>query len=135
MKNMTPIRTRQGGALLLEVLISILIFSFAILGLVGVQARAVGYSMDAEDRNQAALLANEMVSTMWGQQTIDASSLSTEIAAWKTRVQAKLPPYDSSVTADVSSPDADGVVSIEITWQPVQESATTHTYITQVAMP
>jgi type IV pilus assembly protein PilV len=125
----------QGGVFLLEVLVAILILSFAILGLVAMQARAIGYSVDAEDRNRAALLANEMVTTMWSQQTTDAGSLSSQIADWQTRVQAALPPYDSSVTATVGDPDADGAVTVTISWTPVGASATTHTYVTQVAMP
>ena len=66
----------QGGAFLLEVLISILIFSFALLGLVALQARAVQFSVNAEDRNRAALLANELVATMLTQQSVDVGTLS-----------------------------------------------------------
>lgn len=59
------VNSRQHGVALLEVLISILIFSFGILGLIGLQARAIGFSLDAEDRNRAALLADDVASLMW----------------------------------------------------------------------
>ena len=52
---------------LIEVLVSLLIFSFGFLGLIGMQARAVQLSTDAEDRSRAALLANDIVTTMWTQ--------------------------------------------------------------------
>jgi type IV pilus assembly protein PilV len=68
----TPLRrhskkpaARQRGFALMESLISILIFSFGVLGLLGLEARAINFSVDAEDRNRAALLASEVASTMW----------------------------------------------------------------------
>jgi type IV pilus assembly protein PilV len=50
---------------LIEALVSILIFSFGVLGLIGLQASAINFSVDAEDRNRAALFANEIASSMW----------------------------------------------------------------------
>lgn len=127
----------QKGALLLEVLISILIFSFALLGLVALQARAVQFSVDAEDRNRAALLANELVATMRSQQSVDAGTLSTEITAWRTRVQSSLPPFDSSVAATVANGAESGLPTADITinWTPNGPQSTTHTYATKVLLP
>lgn len=130
-----PKRNVQRGILLIEVLVSIVIFSVALLGLVAMQAKAIKFSVDAQDRNQAALLANEMVATMWEQHTDDASELTSEITAWQKRVRAALPPYDDSVTASVGDADSNGVVTVTIAWTPVSTNATTHTYTTQVAMP
>lgn len=127
----------QSGALLLEVLISILIFSFAILGLVALQARAVQFSVDAEDRNRAALLANELVSTMWSQRSVDAGILAAEITAWQTRVRANLPPFDTSVVATVTNGAENGVATADITinWRPAGPQSTTHAYTTKVMQP
>ena len=69
-KNRLPAFTRcsmrgnlpQQGFALLEVLVSILIFSFGVLGLDRLQARAITLSTDAEDRNRAALLASDIAS-------------------------------------------------------------------------
>jgi type IV pilus assembly protein PilV len=132
-----PNKHSQGGALLLEVLISILIFSFALLGLVALQARAVQYSVDAEDRNRAALLANELVATMRSQQSVDAGALAGEITTWRTRVQASLPPYDSSVAATVTNGAESGLptANITINWTPVGPQSTTHAYATTVLLP
>ena len=125
---------KQAGALLIEALVSAAIVSIALLGLVALQARAVTYSVAAEDRNRAALLANEIVATMWEQYTDDVSELGSAVSTWQSRVQAALPPYDDSVTASVSSADSDGVVTVTIAWTPPGSSGP-HTYVTQVAMP
>jgi len=65
-KPSSPLRPsqRQRGSTLLEVLVSVLIFSFGILGLVAMQVRATQYSVDAEDRNRAALLADDLAAQM-----------------------------------------------------------------------
>lgn len=42
---------------MIEVLVSLLIFSFGLLGMAGMLARSLTISIDAEDRNRAALLA------------------------------------------------------------------------------
>lgn len=129
-------RPAQGGFLIVEAMIAVVIFSIGLLGLVGLQAKAMQFSVDAEDRNRAALLANEIVSEMWGQQTVDADDLSAEIATWKKRVKAALPPHDDTVTASVSAADTEGVVTITIAWRPPTiRQAAGRTYVTQIAMP
>lgn len=128
-------RRQQEGLLLLEALIAILIFSIGLLGMVAMQARAVQFSVDAEDRNRAALLANDIVSTMWAQQTVDTALLADDIAAWQTRVRAALPPFDDTVTASVGTADSNGVVTVSIGWTPNGANPVPHTYLTQVSMP
>jgi type IV pilus assembly protein PilV len=127
----------QGGAFLLEVLISILIFSFALLGLVALQARAVQFSVNAEDRNRAALLANELVATMLTQQSVDVGTLSAEITSWQTRVRANLPPFDSTVVATVANGAENGFATADITinWTPSGPQSTSHAYATKVLLP
>ncbi|MBS0309613.1 MAG: hypothetical protein JSS58_11685 [Proteobacteria bacterium] len=56
---------RQNGSMLLEALIGILIFSFGVLGLVGLQTSSVKQSGDAKYRTDASMLANSLVSKMW----------------------------------------------------------------------
>ncbi|QRF60963.1 type IV pilus modification protein PilV [Variovorax paradoxus] len=106
-------RSAQTGVALLEVLVSILIFSFGLLGLIGLQARAISFSVDAEDRNRAALLANEIVSLMWLNQspTVPAADLD----AWKTRVAA---PGSGGLPGGEGSVDVSGkTANVTITWQ------------------
>jgi len=58
-------RARQTGAMLLEVLIAILIFSFGILGIVGLQAQSIRHVNEAQYRSEAIFLANAFVSQIW----------------------------------------------------------------------
>jgi type IV pilus assembly protein PilV len=77
---------RQAGVALIEVLVSILLFSLGVLGMIGLQARAIGFSVDAEDRNRAALFANELATVMWMTKstTID---LTSGTPSWEDRVK------------------------------------------------
>src|SRR5438067_10342212 len=58
-------RTRQQGSFLLEALIGILIFSFGVLGIVGLQAQSMRHISDAQYRGEAVYLAHSMVANMW----------------------------------------------------------------------
>lgn len=63
---MTPTSKRsQGGMMLLEALIGILIFSIGILALVAMQARSVNVLADAQYRIEAVNLANRVLAQMW----------------------------------------------------------------------
>ena len=57
--------TRQRGSFLLEALISVLIVAFGILGLIGLQARAIQNVDDAQYRGEATYLANAYLGQMW----------------------------------------------------------------------
>jgi type IV pilus assembly protein PilV len=57
-------RRSQAGMTLIEVLVAILLISFGIVGLLGVLATSVTNSTDAENRNRAALIANQISSQM-----------------------------------------------------------------------
>src|SRR4030081_1133736 len=72
MNTTLQIRNVQSGGLLLEALIGILIFSFGILGIVGLQAQAIRFTNDSEFRAEAMYLANSLISQMW---TDDRSQL------------------------------------------------------------
>lgn len=135
----------QQGMALLEVLVSLLLFSFGILGLIGLQAKAVTLSVDADDRNRASLLANEIASVMWLNKTtvLDAATL----AKWQTRVNASatqtdfpgipqaqlltLPDGQLTVTA-ITANSAD----ITITWvSPQRATGETSRLYTRVTLP
>jgi len=57
-------RRRQSGFTLIEVLISVLIFALGILALVGLQASAVRFSTDAQQRAEATFLADQLLARM-----------------------------------------------------------------------
>ena len=58
-------RTVQRGSFLLEALIAVLIVAFGILGLIGLQARAIQNVDDAQYRAEASFLANSLLGQMW----------------------------------------------------------------------
>lgn len=123
---------RARGLSLIEVLVVIVLFSFGLIGMVGLQAKAVQNSVSAEDSARAALLANDMVSTMWANSTVSLPSAT--ISAWNTSVgdatARGLPNGAGTVTV------AAGVATITVTWRaPHEPSGTAHTYTTQVQMP
>jgi type IV pilus assembly protein PilV len=103
---------------LIEALVSILIFSFGILGLIGLEASAIDYSVNAEDRTRASLLANEIASSMWLTGTVNVAA-----AAWQARVanqaQGGLP--NGNVTITIVTPNS---ADILITWKPVNDKPT-----------
>ncbi len=57
---------KQHGSMLLEALISILIFSMGILAIVGLQAGSVSMSSDAQYRSEASIQASRYINSMWG---------------------------------------------------------------------
>jgi type IV pilus assembly protein PilV len=57
-------RRRQHGATLIEILVSILILMFGLLGLVGVMIQSQRAQLEAFQREQALLIAQDMVSRM-----------------------------------------------------------------------
>lgn len=128
-------RHAQSGLAILEVLIAVLLFSLGILGLLGLQARAVSFSIDAEDRNRAALLANDAASTMWLKKSVTLSA--AELAAWQARVSATsvsgLPGGQGSVAGVTGTTNS---ADITITWhRPSRDSAQDSNFTTRVVLP
>lgn len=138
----TPRRTVgrcQRGATLIEVLVSVLLFSFGILGLVGLQARATQFSVDSEDRNRAALYVDDLAAQMRLGRTVSLSE--AQIEAWTRRVQG-LAADDTptglglpNATAEVTPDLATNTAVIEITWRhPRQADDETSRLRTQVVL-
>ena len=130
-----PRTRRQRGVALLEVMVSILLFSIGLLGLLGLQARAISMSVDAEDRNRAALFANEIASSMWLSNSsvvdVDAGSPS-----WKDRVKDATASGLSKglVTVTAVTPRS---ADIQITWKAPQrdDSEQDSRLVTRVTLP
>ena len=102
------------GVSLIEVLIVVLLFSFGLTGLVAIQARAVQYSVSAEDSGRAALLANELAAQMWAANTVNLPT--ADIDAWTARVtdasNGGLPNGTAEVTVNGN------VARVTIQWRP-----------------
>jgi type IV pilus assembly protein PilV len=89
--------SRQGGVVLIEALLGILIFSIGILALIGMQSVAVKNTSDARYRTEAAYLASQMVSQIrldFGNKDSYADSNSGSYVprtTWRNQVEATLP--------------------------------------------
>jgi type IV pilus assembly protein PilV len=121
---------------LIEVLVSILIFSFGVLGLIGLEANAVNFSIDAEDRSRAALFASDIASTMWLNGTVAVAS--PQLVTWQNNIAnpalpTGLPSGTVSVTATAGTTNS---ADILITWTPqTDKTATTRQLTTRVILP
>ncbi len=118
------------GFSMIEVLVTIVLVSFGLLGLMGLQARAVQTSVGAEDSNRAALLANEIATTMWAQRTLSLPGAT--LTAWNTRVadmaRGGLPNGDGEVVV------TGRVARITVSWRPPHEPTTrVYRYVTEVS--
>jgi type IV pilus assembly protein PilV len=129
-------RGRSAGFTLIEVLISILIFSLGLLGLVGLQARMLQAATQNSDRARASLLANEIVSVMWARQTTAVTGLD-DYAKWQARVAAPAGTGLPGGKGVVSAPDAQKQVTVTISWRPpsMTTSAVSNQFTTTVAIP
>lgn len=123
---------RERGALLIEALIVILIFSFGLLAIAGLQAKATQVAMSAEDSNRASMLASDLASQMWAQRsTVLAGAV---VTAWQNRVSN---PASGGLPNGAGSVDvAGGVARITITWKAPTASPTSqpNKYTTDVVI-
>lgn len=129
------------GFAMIEVLASLLIFSFGLLGMAGMLARSLTISVDAEDRNRAALLANEISSAMWLK-----NSISIDTASWQTRVsdmtKGGLPNATLTITTVSEAANSSGTANaadIVIAWRAVTRNSTaanaSSRLVTRVVLP
>jgi len=116
---------RETGSYLLEALIAILIFSFGVLGLIGLLGSSLRVTNDARYRSEAANLAGAMISEMW---TMTAADMDTKFGSggaklkeWQDKATALLPaaatyPPTVDLTQAGLSPESRTVV-VTVFWQ------------------
>jgi type IV pilus assembly protein PilV len=125
-----PTWPRQRGVALIEALVSILIFSFGVLGLIGLEASAINFSVDAEDRNRAALFASDISSSMWlnGTVTVTAAQLSTwQANIANTALPTGLPGGTLTITPTAGTTNS---ADILIQWTPTTDKTSTTRQLT-----
>lgn len=131
-------RTRsQRGASMIELLVSLLIFAFGMLGLVGLQNKTLGFGQMSLYRSQATALSDDILDRMrtdrtnakgttWVTALGDAASIYTgttvaqkDLKDWKEQVEALLPGGQASIAV------AAGVVTVTIKWNERDTAANT----------
>lgn len=137
---MTTLRTHQTGSTLIEGLAALLIFSFGMMGLAGLNAAMMQQSANAQMRAQASYLAEELLGlatadianvdcyqmTSSGPASCGSSIAQTTVAEWRNRALATLP--GASTSPPTVTYAVDGTLTLTIRWQRPQESAE-HRYV------
>ncbi len=130
----------QHGSVLIEVLVAILIFSFGVLGLVGLQGAMVRNQTDAKFRTDAAFLVNELVGLIQSDLTkIDSYATSsgttcgyTKCADWVRKVKNSLPDGKATTVYTAGGGGNGGSYVITITW--TMPDGTQHRYVTSTSI-
>lgn len=123
-----PPRRAAGGVALIEALVSILLFSIGVLGVVALQSAMTRSQTSAKFRGDAVYLAGELIGAMWGDSANLASYADAQCSGyarcsdWAAKVAAVLPGGAASVTVDGAQ------VGVTIRWSAPGEG--THRYTT-----
>jgi type IV pilus assembly protein PilV len=127
------------GFSLIEVLVSMTIFAFGVLGMLGMQARAIAFSSDAKYRTDATLLTDALINDIW----VDRANIANyaypgsgtapgAVQPWLTDVQSTLPSGGAKVVVNGTT------VTVTVTWQPPDNGsapAHQHTEIATIQNP
>lgn len=121
-RNVSSTGSAQQGAVLLEAMIAILIFSMGVLAVVGLQAAMIKNTADSKYRADASYIAQQRIGQMWS----DPDNLASYVEA-NTDISALLPGGTRTTTQS-------GVqFTVTVTWQQpgeVQHNFTTTAVIT-----
>lgn len=123
-------RDSQRGSVILESLIAILILSFGIIALMGLQGTIVKQAADAKYRSDASFLTNQILGEMW----LDRENLAQYVsngygarADWDTQLANVLPNGEGEITV------AGGTVTVKVLWLAPGEAANTPKHQYQVS--
>jgi type IV pilus assembly protein PilV len=126
MKRRISLRSAMQGMAMLEALISVTIFSIALLGLVGLQAQSIKNNSQAKFRADASFIASQILADV----SLDRANIAntTLMAAnaliWNANAARQLPGGRTAVTV------AGSQITIDVFWRPNAEmaAATAATY-------
>lgn len=94
-----PLKSAQRGVILLEAMIAILIFSFTVLGIVGLQAAMVKNTADSKYRADAGYIAQQRIGQIWADP--DPARVGYVSPVGTTDISALLPGGTRTVTQSV----------------------------------
>jgi type IV pilus assembly protein PilV len=127
-------KSKQSGVMLLEALISLLIFAIGVLGLMGMQAMAIKVAADSKYRGEAAMHADQIINQMWADDRTNAVLVANysstpsgvKYEVWRDQIQGAgtgLPGSSLSGNAPTVTIDANNLVTVTIRWQPPNATA------------
>ena len=132
----------QRGSTLIEALLAVVVFSFGVLALVGVEGSAIKSVQAAKSRADASNLADQIVAMMWADRgnlaayahypggtgsctNTGSASANANVTAWIGQVTAALPGATSANQQIVIG--ANNVVTVTLCWK-LPEDATWHNF-------
>jgi type IV pilus assembly protein PilV len=118
-----PLGSAQQGAVLLEAMIAILIFSMGVLAIVGLQAAMIKNTADSKYRAEAGFIAQQELGKLWANGP-DPVSLKNFVPP-NSDISTLLP----SGTLTVVQPTV-GQFVVTVTWQQPGSGETQHTFTT-----
>jgi type IV pilus assembly protein PilV len=127
-----PSHLRRNGYSLFEMLVSILIISFGLLGVLALQGQTLKASVTSEDAQRAALLASDMAAAILNANTVNVSQ--GVIDSWAAKVAD---PSSGGVPSGVGTVAVTSANSarISVVWTPSGAASAVHNYVTDVILP
>lgn len=114
--NKHHLATQKGGTLI-ENMVAVLLISFASLGLIGLQTKAIAISNDSHDRNLVAILADDAVSMMQLNKSFKLTN--DQKTAWEQALtDSNIPNIKGVIKEDAATESS----AITITWKVPQTS-------------
>lgn len=124
-------RAATSGFTLLEVLVALLVLSIGLLGLAGLQLRALQYSHSGYQRTLVNLQAQDLIERMW----THLRNPRAEWEEWQAAHQASLPEWSGSL---IDAPGGEpGAYELTIAWRDARfvGSAERHSLSYRVRLP
>lgn len=123
-------KRRQGGALMIEAMIGILVFTIAVLGIVGLQANLMKETQQSRFRVEAGYLVNGLVSSLWGDAVANHANYDytgdcaaspappAALAQWCAAAAALLPALQVDIAITAGTPSLSPTeADITLNWQ------------------
>jgi type IV pilus assembly protein PilV len=116
----------QQGMMMIEALVGILIFSFGILAMMGLQAISIKNTIEAKYRTEASFAANKIIAEMWTECGVTCTTLNSfdttsgtnaKMTEWRTDVAALLPGVVVSGTNSPTIQVVGNTVTVTVFWK------------------
>lgn len=124
--------------MLIEVLVSVLLFSVGVLALVGLQVNMTKTQTTTKTRTDASYLASEVVGLMWADDILNLGNYGTTACSgyarcnvWSAKVAKALPGGQANITVTSDSSGGNDV-TINISW--TLPDGGTHQYVTTTSI-